>query len=105
MYILWVFHVDFQEGRPIYKFYHAMDQQTGQQICTSICETLTIHEEKTKEIMSVKESRYRSLLIFINFNFDFLALYKTYFQNYLFQNYVISTRSKPSSTCTTKTGE
>ena len=26
--------------------------------------------------------RYRILLIFINFNFDFLALYKLYFQNY-----------------------
>ena len=36
--------------------------------------------------MSMKESvyrEYRFLLICINFNFDFLVLYKMYFKNYV----------------------
>ena len=41
------------------------------------------HEENIKEIMSVKESVYpeQNSVGFTNFNFDFLRLYKMYFQN------------------------
>ena len=44
---------------------------------------LIIHEENTKEIMKegVCIPRYTILLIFTNFNFDFLLLYTMYFQN------------------------
>ena len=42
---------------------------------------LIFHDENTKEVMSVKESVY-AIKTCIKFNFDFLALYKMYFQDH-----------------------
>ena len=45
-----------------------------------------IHEQNKKEIMSVEEYVYMiqtSLDLHINYNFDFLILYKIYFQKLL----------------------
>ena len=55
-------------------------------LSASVVKSLIIHEENTKEIMSVKGTVYtliyRFLSIFmLNFNFDFLFLYEMYFQN------------------------
>ena len=44
---------------------------------------LIINEENTKEIATVAEvlNRQEFALIYINFNFDFLAFEKVYFEN------------------------
>ena len=56
-----------------------------------------IHKENTTEEIMIKREgvcipRYRILLIFTNLNFDFLPLYKMYFQN-CFANRSIETVS------------
>ena len=57
-------------------------ERTGQKL-------LIIHEQDTKEIMSVKKSEIYLVLFFcINFKFDFLVLFKMYFQNYFANRFI-----------------
>ena len=49
------------------------------------CDSLMFDGENAKEIIKrevVCTPRYKVLLIFINFNFDFVAIYEMYFQNF-----------------------
>ena len=53
------------------------------------CETHSRRKHKRNhEREGVCTPRYRILLIFINFNFDFRALYKMYFQNYFANRFI-----------------